>query len=134
MITLESATQTLRDIIAEAPEGFVYESPMGAGGDCLYYHREEPSCIVGHFVERTGLSSLMQIEEANSPTYLFNMPSDPEDTWQTSMCRNTDVDFSNIIERDAVLLLEKVQNEQDHQIKPWHECLRIALDQMRSAV
>lgn len=49
----------ISEIIAEKGEGYVYTPPTDSDGMCMYYHADQPGCIVGHLINK--------IDPSNSP-------------------------------------------------------------------
>lgn len=53
-MTTDEALALLREIVSERPDGYRYEKP---GQRCVYLHDGEPSCLIGHFFARLGVST-----------------------------------------------------------------------------
>jgi hypothetical protein len=110
-LTYSRAVELLREVVAEAGEDFVYESPIEPKSRCLYVHDGQPGCIVGHVFHRAGVSveDLAGVEDWT--------PLDYEEVRQ----------FCDWADEPARKLLAAVQVQQDD-CTPWGEALRRALE------
>lgn len=54
-VTDEEGLALLEQIVNERPD-YVYEKPGGDDASCVYVHNGAPSCLVGHWLHKLGVS------------------------------------------------------------------------------
>lgn len=64
-IDLDMLRTTVKAIVAETGEDFIYNPPMGTGGTCVYVWEGAPSCLLGRALSRLGvpMDTLMACDE-----------------------------------------------------------------------
>lgn len=73
-ITRQEALDTLREVVAEYGEDYVYDrrvntgnGPLG-GESCFYVRDNKPSCLVGHVLNRRGVAiNTLKEREGSGP-------------------------------------------------------------------
>ena len=72
MITLteEQIENSLREVASAQPD-FVYERPEDSTS-CLYFHGEEPGCIVGQVLAKHGVTAEMMQDTTKKSAYAHN--------------------------------------------------------------
>lgn len=83
-LTLNKAKELLAEVVALKGEDYVYTTPDGERGSedmqpiCMYVHGDEPGCIVGHVLNKAGitLSRLREEERNDASGVLINLRSD----------------------------------------------------------
>jgi hypothetical protein len=104
--TLETIIRTAKDVVAESPD-YTYEYPahlpraesINSMSYCMYVHGDKPGCIVGHIMNRLGVSlDTLDVEEHNGARAVFKRHFKIADG----------VEF-----QEAASFLEVLQNQQD---------------------
>lgn len=104
MITLDQVKKEIGEIVAAAGEDYIYNPPELV---CKYFYNGEPSCIVGHWLARHGITEV----DYKDNTLIF-----------INARRNLDLDIAG----DAALFLSKVQFRQDNG-DSWGEAYQLAV-------
>lgn len=77
-LTVEMVTPVIEAVVAEYGEDYVYkaeERELGEGVRCLYREDGEPSCIVGHVLDRLGVEYDPDWEDASAEGVLQGAPT-----------------------------------------------------------
>lgn len=135
--TRDAVTATLKDIVAEYGEDYVYPTPIDFfGGSCTYSQPGDgklvPSCIVGHVIARLAPEVFTTISELEAHDNYQNSASADDILkgdlkWWTEAQEDIDP-----LTEDSTLIsaLFSAQHEQDHG-KTWGEALDAYLDALK---
>lgn len=128
-ITYKQVVNALTDIVKEAGEGFVYV-PTQANA-CMYTDSAgEPSCIVGHYIKQALPDLYTDIHAYEWEDGEFNTSFTVESLvtdWEGEPYRPIDTDLRDLLELEAIELLQAVQTHQDRRLS-WGESLKLALE------
>jgi hypothetical protein len=130
-ITYDKALSTIREIVSEFGEDYVYER---VASGCRYVSNGAPSCIVGHALIRWGVNpDLVNSWDTDQALVEVNgeMTFRPDGKYASQFAwdalRGLRRDGHLEITDEAVAFLDAVQWEQDHGT-PWGEALQIGRD------
>lgn len=133
-ITYDKALSTIREIVSEFGEDYVYER---VNDGCRYVSNGVPSCIVGHALVRWGVdpdlinswdADQRPMEVNGEMTYKQDGIYAANFAWDA--LRGLRQDGHLEITDEAIVFLDAVQWEQDHGT-PWGEAMEIGRDKTK---
>lgn len=116
--------QLIRLVRAKAAENpdFRYQPPGGRYYSCVYVHKSQPSCLIGHALWGAGLINAEFEHRGVDSQFLRKPNQDGFDAVQKVLGLELD--------REERAWLEQVQAEQDNE-KPWGSAVQAADDYIK---
>lgn len=112
------ALALLKRAVDEKGEDYVYVTPSGEragnGASCLYFHDEQPGCIVGHALHYVGIKREDLIFEDKYGLNDLNVETGINEPHLVGLLRDCNVEFTD----EAHAILTRAQSEQDSGT-PW---------------